>query len=238
MKRLLLIINIVLLSCNLMAQTMNHPLSDDKLMHYGGFVGVNFPSYIIDFDESKADVIQPKIGYGLVIGGYVDVRLCRYLNLKLSPSINFNTANIQKIQQIQKTQQTDTNQTELLTMPISIPLELKWSAEREKNYRPFVIVGGGVSFDMNHTDEGKKIFTKAINYFVEGGFGCDFYTKWFRCSPEIKYQIGFNDMCMPKDEWGNEGYGWAPDDNDYSYIDSIERLLFHQISLIINFGSL
>ena len=232
MRKLLLIISIVLLNCTLVAQKMNHPLSDDKLMHYGGFVGMNFPSYIIDFDDNLVDIIQPHIGYGLIIGGYVDVRLSKHLNLKLSPSINFNTTNIQKIQH------TDTSKTELLTMPISIPLQLKWSAERETNYRPFVIVGGGVSFDMNNPDEEKKIYTKTINYFVEGGFGCDFYTKWFRCSPEIKYQIGFNDMLLPEEKWGNEGYGWTPPENDYTYINSIKSLLFHQISLIINFGSL
>ena len=227
MKKYLLIISALLLSWSTMAQKENHPFSDDKLLHFGGFIGVNFPSYII---ESPNDIISvPNVGYGLSIGGYVDLRLCRYLTIQVNPSINFNTITLQH---------DTTSTTEQLTMPISIPLHLKWAAERETNYRPYIIVGGGVSFDMNNPDENKKVYTKTTNYFVDGGFGCDCYTKWFRCSPEIKYQIGFNNMVLPEEKWGENGHGWVPPENDYQYMDNIGRMLYHQISLIINFGSL
>ena len=80
--------------------------------------------------------------------------------------------------------------------------------------------------------------TKKLNYFVEGGFGCDFYNKWFRCSPEIKYQLGFNNMIAPKNEEDNWGDNWSPAEDDKSYMEGIEKMLFHQVSLIIHFGSI
>jgi hypothetical protein len=80
--------------------------------------------------------------------------------------------------------------------------------------------------------------TKKLNYFVEGGFGCDFYNKWFRCSPEIKYQLGFNNMIAPKNEGDNWGDNWSPAEDDKSYMEGIEKMIFHQVSLIIHFGSI
>lgn len=209
-----------------MAQIINHPMSDDKLMHYGGFLGINIPSYIIQPDRFYA----PTIGYGLAIGGYVDVRLASFLNLCVSPAINFNTLNVKQSQR---------DSVNMLIMPISLPVHLKWSADRKDNYRPFVVIGGGISFDLNTINEdNKKILTKKLNYFVEGGFGCDFYNKWFRCSPEIKYQLGFNNMIAPKNEEGNWGENWSPAEDDKSYMEGIEKMLFHQVSLIIHFGSI
>ncbi|MBR2936720.1 MAG: PorT family protein [Paludibacteraceae bacterium] len=226
MRKILLIICVLCLSGNIWAQRTNHPLSDDKLMHYGGFLGVNIPSYSIRPENFYA----PAVGYGLTLGGYVDVRLAKYLNLRLCPSINFNTINIKQL---------DKDSVNMLVMPFAVPLQLKWSAERKVNYRPFVMVGGGVSFDFNTVDEDKKkILTKKLNYFVEGGFGCDFYTKWFRCSPEIKYQLGFNNMLAEQNEDGSWGNNWTPAESDKSYMEGLEKLIYHQVSLIIHFGSL
>lgn len=226
MRKLILIISILALSNSLMAQKMHHPLSDSQLMHYGGFIGVNIPSYIIQPET----FYTPTVGYGLAIGGYVDVRLAEHLNLRLSPSINFNNMNVRKV---------SNDSINVLIMPISVPLHLKWSAERKMNYRPYVVVGGGISYDFNTIDEDtKKVLTKKFNYFVEGGFGCDFYTKWFRCSPELKYQIGFNNMLADKNKDGSWGNDWTPAENDFSYMNSLTKMLYHQVSLIINFGSL
>lgn len=226
MRKLILIISVLALSNGLMAQSMHYPLADEKLMHYGGMLGVNIPSYIL----RPESIYSPSMGYGLVIGGYVDVRLSQHLNLRVSPNINFNYINIR---------QQSGDSCNVLVMPIALPVHLKWSAERKMNYRPYVVVGGGVSYDMNTIDEEKKkVLTKKFNYFVEGGFGCDFYTKWCRCSPELKYQLGFNDMLAPKNEDGSWGEDWMPDNNDFSYMNTLNKMLYHQVSLVIHFGSL
>lgn len=224
MRKVLLIIALAA-CCSMFAQTKeHHPYSDDKLLHYGGFIGVNLPSYIAQPDN----FYTPKIGYGLAIGGFVDVRMGKYLNLRVSPSYNANYINIKEGTDNStgvKANKKDSINT--LAMPFSIPLHIKWSAKRIGNYRPYLLGGGGVSFDFNTFDEEEKdILTKKMNYFAEIGLGCDFYTKWFRCSPEIKYQLGFNNMLSKKHA------------TDGKHMHELEKLTYHQISIVFNFGSL
>lgn len=229
MRKVLLIIGLMMACCSMHAadRKENHPYSDDNVMHYGGFIGVNLPSYIVRPQEMFT---TPHVGYGLTIGGYVDVRMGKYLNLRVSPSYNANFLNIRRI---------GVDSINSLVMPFAIPLHIKWSAKRIGNYKPYLIGGGGVSFDFNAFDEEKKeLLTKKMNYFAEVGLGCDFFSKWFRCSPELRYQFGFNNMLMPQNEdgtWGDNG--WKPSKNE-AYMQNLEQMLYHQVSIVFNFGSL
>ena len=115
----------------------------------------------------------------------------------------------------------------MLTIPVSIPLYLKWSAERYINYRPYVLVGGGVEFEC-FRDKEKEILHEPFDAFVSAGFGCDFYFRWFKFCPEIKYQIGFLDAHV-QDE------GWGISEKDYFYSNSIKRMTHQKVSVVFNF---
>jgi hypothetical protein len=215
MRKILFILGLALACSNMHAQKILHPLSDDKLMHYGGFIGVNLPSYIV----RPETVYSPTLGFGVTFGGYVDVKLSRYLNFRLCPNYNINFVSINT--------KSDTDIYRAKFMPISIPAYLKWSAERKGNYKPYLLAGGGFSVDAEafKKEEKKNIFTKKMIYFAEIGLGCDYYTNWFRGAPEIKYQISLNNIVDPM----NSAEG---------KIKNISKLHYHQISLIFNFGSL
>ena len=90
----------------------------------------------------------------------------------------------------------------------------RWSAEREVNYRPYVIAGGGISYDVMR-DKDKVILPKPFDCFVEVGFGCDFYFRWCKCCPEIRYRIGFLDVLTPVAD--REKEKWNIGESDYFY---------------------
>lgn len=227
MRKILFILGLALACSNMHAQKMLHTLSDDQLLHYGGFIGFNIPSYIVQPEE----IYTPKVGFGVKIGGYVDLRVSKHLNLRVCPAFNANFINLQTIT-------SDTIIEQLQVMPIEIPLYLKWSAERKGNYRPYVLGGGGLSCDISaFGEEESNILVNRIDYFAALGLGCDFYTEWFRCCPEIRYQIGFNNMLAEKngDSWGKNG--WTPHENPI-FMQKLEKLIYHQVSIVFNFGSL
>ena len=151
------------------AYAQNNPYVDDRIVHYGWFLGGEVLSY--DLRGPAAD-----IGGAFSVGGIIDLRLAKYLNLRFLPTINFGALKY--------------NGNQIITTPLCLPLYLKWTASRDMNIRPYVVVGGGLQVEMNQGDSEEKYRNSYIDAFVGGGFGCDLYFKWFKLCPEIRYQIG------------------------------------------------
>lgn len=243
-KHLYILLGLVLLAGNSYGQVaMNRPYIDDKLIHFGFSLGLNFMSFstpetlvpqsgIIESAEGARhftdEVLHARVSYmlpGFSVGFITDLRLCNYLNLRFTPQLHFGqrvvtyrseSGNIQNLK------------TDVLSLPISIPLELKWSAEREGNYRPYVIAGGGVSYNFGR-DKRKPLLTKPFDYFLQVGAGCDLYLEWFKLCPEIKYQIGFNNVLTPATERAEVAA------TEKFYSNALERLRSHMITIVFNF---
>lgn len=231
-------------------KAQNNPYVDDKLIHFGFFLGVDLLSYNIQENDSltqlslpttNGHVFHPRtmaVGPGFQVGFITDLRLSKHLNLRFTPSLHFGDRTITYKRFSQDSITVDwqsgqtTNTVSLLTIPVSLPLYLKWSAERHINYRPYVIVGGGVEFEC-FRDKDKVVLHTPFDAFVSAGFGCDLYFRWFKLSPEIKYQIGFMDAHVPTSE--AEDHGWGISAKDYFYTNSIKRMTHQKLSIIFNF---
>lgn len=218
------------------AQMIN-PYVDNKVVHFGFSLGVNLMSYgvtetqdVIDGEVYHARVSNVMPGFS--VGFVTDVRLARYLSLRLCPGLHFGQKTIRYTNEsgnpIHGSDETYRDKAEVLSLPISIPLYLKWAAEREKNYRPYVIFGGGVQYDFGGQKE-RPIYPQKLDYFVDFGFGCDFYTQWFKFCPEIKYQVGFANMVTPIEERTN-----LPE-QDAFYTRALSRLRNQMITITFNF---
>lgn len=225
----------------------NNPLVDDKLIHFGFFLGVDMLSYHIQENDSITQLSMPgadghvyhprtmAVGAGFQVGFITDLRLNKYLNLRFSPSLHFGERTI-----TYKSYTNDDikgiacpgNKPSVLTIPISIPLQLKWSAERLKNYRPYVTVGGGIEVEC-FRDKELVILHNPLDAFVSAGFGCDFYFRWFKLSPEIRYQIGFLDAHVPTSE--TQDHAWGLSISDYFYSNAIKHMTHQKLSIIFNF---
>lgn len=217
-----------------------NPYVDDKIVHYGFSVGLNFMSFGVqpslepievkgNMETIEANVTSMMPGFS--VGFIFDVRLCKMLNLRFTPALNFGTRTI-----VYKTKSGrdlvdingNKNQVDVLAMPIDVPLYLKFSAFRERNYRPYVIAGGGFSYNVSR-DKSKPVLLKGPDWFVGVGGGCDIYLRWFKLCPEIRYQAGFNNILCP----AGDNDQLAPQDKVFT--ESITRLLHQQITLTFNF---
>lgn len=225
-------------------KAMNRPYIDDKLFHFGFSLGVNFMDYSFQtledsqngmmalqpngFDSIQGAAIDARCSYmipGFSVGFIGDVRLCKSLNLRLIPQLHFAERDITYYYEKPDGQggtEAVKHKTSLLCIPISVPLELKWSADRCGNYRPYCTVGGGVSYNCFENRE-KPIIPKRLDYFLELGAGCDFYFSWFKLCPQLKYTLGFNDI--------------SPVHEGKEYLNSsvVQRMRNHMISLVFNF---
>ncbi len=232
--------------CALGAQAQvaqNRPYADDKLFHFGFQLGVNFASFGVTDSEipqtnpitGVTEIYHARVSSilpGFHVGFVTDLRLCSYLNLRFCPGMQFSSRTIsyktESGNPVQGTPQKNGKDIDVLAMPVYLPLYLKWSAAREGNYRPYVIGGGGVSFNVSR-DREKPVLLNLMDYFCEVGFGCDFYFRWFKFCPEITYRIGFANQLAPV-----EGrMELAP--QDAFYTNSISRLTSHCVCLTFNF---
>jgi hypothetical protein len=166
------------------------------------------------------------------VGFVTDLRLCRYLNLRFCPGMMFTSRTLTYKSESGKpvvgTPGKTNENVDVLAMPVYMPLYLKWSAAREGNYRPYVIGGGGVSFNVSR-DRDKPVLLNVMDYFCEVGFGVDLYSTWFKFCPEITYRIGFANQLYPS----ANRMELAP--QDAFYTDAISRLTNHCICLTFNF---
>lgn len=221
----------------------NRPYADDKLFHFGFQLGVNFASFGVTDSEipqtnpitGVTEIYHARVSSilpGFHVGFVTDLRLCSYLNLRFCPGMQFSSRTIsyktESGNPVQGTPQKNGKDIDVLAMPVYLPLYLKWSAAREGNYRPYVIGGGGVSFNVSR-DREKPVLLNLMDYFCEVGFGCDLYFRWFKFCPEITYRIGFANQLAPV-----EGrMELAP--QDAFYTNSISRLTSHCVCLTFNF---
>ena len=216
-------------------QAMNRPYIDDKLFHFGFQLGLNFASFGVTDSELPIDgeiyhVRVSGILPGFHVGFITDLRLCQFLNLRFCPGMQFSSRTLSYKTESGNpiTKSRKGPNLDILAMPVYLPLYLKWSAAREGNYRPYVIVGGGASFNVSR-DREKPVLLNLTDYFCEVGFGCDFYFNWFKFCPEITYRIGFANQLCPSNMHP------SLDKTEAFYTDAISRLTSHCVCLTFNF---
>lgn len=213
---------------------MNNPYYDDKIVHLGFSLGINFMSYSVteSLMEQDGEIYHARVSSmlpGFSVGFITDIRLAKYLSLRVTPTLQFATRTITfKNESGNPFPFGRPAQQSMLSLPIEIPVTLKWTALREGNYRPYLMGGFGVSYDFTNDKEG-AILHRPFDYFVTFGLGCDLYFKWFKFCPEIRYQLGFNNMLTPIDE--------RPElsEPDYFYTNALSHLRNQAIVIVFNF---
>jgi hypothetical protein len=230
-KHLLLSFFIFKLSSSLLVQGGNLPYVDDKLLHFGFSLGLNALDFgitpslqSIDGKVYQMDVSNLKPGFS--VGIISDLRLNRYLNLRFTPTLHFGEREL--IYMTQGVTQRDT--INITTIPVCLPLYLKYSAERKGNYRPYLLWGGGIYYDLGR-DTGKILLLKPFDFYTEFGVGCDLYFSFFKLSPELKFALGFNDIFTPLDQ---REAGFLSD-QDKTFSLALSKLTSRMFTLTFNF---
>lgn len=215
---------------------MINPYVDNRRFHIGFLLGVNFMSYGIEDSKLEIDgeVYHARVSSllpGFQVGFVSDLRLTKHLSLRCTPELEFSSRSISY-----KTESGNgisspsgyKNVVDILSIPISVPFFIKFAADREVNYRPYVVGGGGVSYNVSR-DREKPVLSNGLDYFVSVGLGCDFYFKWFKLCPEIRFQLGFANMLTPVEK--------RPElaTHDEFYTRAISRMRTRMISLTFHF---
>ena len=180
-------------------KVMNRPYIDQRPYHYGFLAGLNIQDLEIEnngfIDEEGnqwyADV--PDYNPGFSVGILGELRLNNHFALRAVPTMHFGQKNVT----FRNWLNGDIEFQEIRSTYISLPVDLKFSAERFNNYRPYMMVGANPVYDLT-VKKNRNLLVNSFDCFLEVGFGCDFYLPFFKFIPEIKFCYGLSNIIQTK----------------------------------------
>lgn len=216
-KFLLVIFSVFILIGGSNAQG-NLPYVDDKPLHFGYALGLNFMDFAVVPADINKDVSVTAVAPGFSVGAISDLRLNRYFNLRFTPTLMLSqrTLNYKNYDPAQ-----------ILSVPLYLPMYIKYSSERKDNYRPYVLAGGGLWMDWGRNKE-RAVLLNPFDALVEAGVGCDLYFPFFKLSPVLKFAVGVSNVITPtamRDTTPASGPGPT---------DAISKLTTRMITLAFN----
>lgn len=182
----------------------NNPFYDNKRIHYGFLVGLNWSTFHLGFDargmalNDTLRYIEPTWGPGFQLGVLADLRLNHYMTLRLTPTLMFSQRNLEysfenRVYNTRKAVQ---------VASLDFPLLVKWRSERINNYRIYVITGAKYGIDMASqervVEDVERVKTIRHDVGYEIGVGMDLYLPYFKLSPELKFASGFRNILVPE----------------------------------------
>lgn len=174
---------------------LNRPYADLKPIHFGFSVGL----HLQDLNISNNGLITPEgeswfaevpaYSPGFCVNVLADLRISEHFNLRCSPGMYFGNKRVH----YRNHTTGDTNTQDIKSNYIIVPLDLKYSAKRYKNIRPYLV--GGV---MGVLDVSKKrpeqLKLKDMDAMLTIGMGCDLYLPFFKLCPELKFCFGLRNL--------------------------------------------
>ena len=211
-KRVLIIGFFLLAATAFFAQTERVeyiPTFDRKLIHYGFYLGINQNDFKLNFTDKQIPNpdfpgsfydkpnVTVVVNGGFNVGLIADLRLHKNLNLRLEPGLVSNTKRI-LFNHLNTSTSSQDSIREVGSTYLHIPLVFKFSTNRYKNIRPYIL--GGVSYDYNFSSNEKnqednsagEFRMKTHNFMYEIGIGVDFYLYYFKFSPSIRGVFAMN----------------------------------------------
>ena len=184
---------------------LNRPYADVKPLHFGFSVGMNFQNLAITNNGSidagqewYADV--PSHSPGFSVNVLADLRLHEHFNLRVSPGLYFGNKvvrylNHKGIPEAADQSKYKQNQN-IKSTYIVVPIDLKMSAKRYHNMRPYFTGGVMYAHDLAK-DRSEQLKLKNGDLMLTVGMGCDFYMPFFKLCPEIKFCFGLKNLLDP-----------------------------------------
>jgi len=178
---------------------MNRPYIDSRPYHYGFLFGLNMMDLefenngYTDADGNQWFAEVPHYDPGFSVGILGELRLNKYLAGRLVPTMHFGTKTVMFRNFSTNPDVKHTDSQQIRTAYISFPVDLKFSAERFNNFRPYMMAGINPVLDLT-VKKNKNLLLKKFDCFLEVGMGCDFYFPFFKFIPEIKFCYGLSNV--------------------------------------------
>ncbi|MEN8185845.1 MAG: porin family protein [Bacteroidota bacterium] len=236
MKKIFFLTSVIIIlgTSILSAQRRDEPIEylptfDERLIHFGYYVGLNSYEYKISyFDQSGHDPNLPDIltpdkdmfvevdnTIGFNIGFIVDLRLHKNINLRFEPGLMSSSKTLTFIDPYTDPESGYEGlmdpERKVSSTFLHLPLLFKFSTDRYRNIRPYII--GGASYDYNFSsnednpddNSSGEFRTTTHNFMAEVGIGMDFYFYFFKFSPSIRGVFALNNELVndadPNSPW-------------------------------------
>lgn len=232
LKRLLLALYMIcLVSPGIMAQkerVKNQPYADLKWLHLGFHVGLHSQDMLltntgIDSNGEIWFAEIPSYSPGFSVGVIADMYMNPYFNLRFIPTIHLGDKKF-----VFREQNTGEEfETNVRSSYVSFPLDVKYSALRLNNYRPYLIGGVYGSLDIGRK-KGNPLLMKSGDFGLEFGIGCDIYLPFFKLCPELKFSFGLVNL-LEKDRSD------LVDLDLIKYTDALSKATSRMVTLTFNF---
>jgi len=180
-----------------MAQTervKNQPYADMKLYHLGFHIGLHSQDLILTNTGLMSDgrtyyAEIPSYNPGFSVGVIGDMYLSSYFNLRVIPTLHFGDKSFI----FRSKEDGEEYKTDVRSNYLTLPVEIKYSALRVNNYRPYVTGGLYGALDIGRK-KGNPLLMKSMDFGVTFGIGCDIYLPFFKLCPELKFCFGLVDV--------------------------------------------
>ncbi|MBD8488056.1 PorT family protein [Echinicola sp. CAU 1574] len=233
----------LLLLCPLFAQSSYAPLNqsgqDNQFLSYGFFLAGHTSSLRLKYSNAYMDPTQtqyrqiqsimPVFSPGFSLGFLLTFRLHDQLNFLATPKVGFyeyqtdiNYFRDDDFEQTGVGVRTESIITEA-TM-VELPLIFKYKSMRFNNTRMFFTGGANPMFRTKSQDEADAdpLVIKGKDVALELGMGFDFYFKFFKFSPEIRFSHGLSNI-------------YEPATTEPEFAGAIEELRRKSITVLLNF---
>ena len=199
-KRFLVINLFLLTSIAFFAQrdkVENLPSFDKSKLHYGFYLGINKNDYKISLNDigtvpNPNIIIQPTTGFN--VGLITDFRLHKNINARFEPGLITDTKEIY----FNYLAPAKDSVREVSSTYLHLPFILKFSSDRYKNIRPYVLAGISYNYNFSSNEDNQddnaagQFRLKTSNFMYEVGVGIDLYLYFFKFSPSIRGIFAIN----------------------------------------------
>ena len=210
LKRTIIAVVVAVIALTATAQdrkVQNKPYIDLRPLHFGIHVGMNMqdiemqnvgPQMItLEDGTTMAQTIvtdADKWNAGFSVGVLADLRLSNHLNLRVTPTMHFGAKHLtfHNLSDLDPEGFPHEETQDMKNTYISFPVDLKFSAQRWNNYRPYLIAGVNPMINLTGKDQ-DFIRLKRFDTFLEIGMGCDLYLPFFKLIPELKFCYSLSD---------------------------------------------
>ena len=223
---------------------------DDAPYHFGFLLGFDMMGYNLDLKDGFQQVVHPgnqlpadiqgtydsytiskvenRTGPGFSVGVIGDLRLGKYFNLRLLPTL---TLGADKTIDYTLNNGIPAKSKDRGAVFLEWPLHLKYRSKRYNNIGAYLLTG--VNYKMYLSGTNKHMYTSGRPALVQIGFndvafeigaGYDFYNQWFKLGVEIKGSFGLLNL-LKTDQQSTE----------FLYNAPLEALKNNQLQLSFTF---
>jgi hypothetical protein len=210
----------------------NRPYLDDRVWHYGFLLGVNIQDFAIAnrglpyINEGIAEYWYadvPTYTPGFSVGILGEIKANEWLSVRLIPTMHFGDKKV-----MFREQRTGKFAEQYLKSTLlSVPIDVKVSALRFNNYRPYIVAGAAPTFDLT-IKKGKELLVKPADLMLEIGMGIDLYYPFFKMIPELKFCFGLKNLI-------EKNRSDLKDPSLLKYTNSINEVRSRMITLMLYF---